>query len=71
MEDGKGVHEQSETGTGIHDSLTPDAAPGQRSARDWDMYCTRPSGDSAHRPNDGDAVRKKPPAQQAPQNGQR
>jgi hypothetical protein len=68
---GKGVHEQSETETGIHDSPNPDAAPSESSASDWDMYRTKPSGDSAHTPNDGDAVRRKPPAQQAPKNGQR
>ena len=68
---GKGVHERSDSETGIHDSANPDAAPGQSSASDWDMDSTKPGGDSAHRLNDGDAIRRKPPAQQAPQNGQR
>jgi hypothetical protein len=64
------VHEQVETETGIHDSPNPNAAPGQSSASDWDMDKTKPSGDSARRPDTGNAVRK-PAAQQAPQDGNR
>jgi len=62
-----GVHEQSETETGIHDSPNRDSAPGQSSASDWDMNRSKPSGGSA----DKKVASEKPPAQQAPQNGSR
>jgi hypothetical protein len=65
-QDGKGIHEQSETETGIPDS-NPYSAPGQSSASDWDMDRTKPSGGGA-----GEKVSsQKAPAQQAPQDGNR
>ena len=66
-QDDKGIHEQSETETGIHDSPNRHAAPGQSSASDWDMNRTKPSGGGAGKK----AGFGKPPAQQAPQDGHR
>jgi hypothetical protein len=67
----EGVHEQSETETGVHDSPNPDATPGQSSASDWDMNRTKPNGDSDRKPDSQAAPKKKPQAQQAPQDGHR
>jgi hypothetical protein len=63
----QGVHQQSETETGIHDSPNQRAAPGQSSASDWDMDRTKPSssGTGKH------GASEKSPAQQAPQDGKR
>lgn len=67
----KDVHEQAENETAVHDSPNPDAAPGQSSASDWDMNKTKPSGNAGPKQGAGNAVNRKPQAQQAPQDGNR
>jgi len=61
------IHHQSETETGMSDSPNRRTAAGRSSASDWDMNRTKPSDDGAdQKPGSG-----KPPAQQAPQDGNR